>query len=259
MTRHSALTNPTDLHYAKVRSFSGNPANVSPEFADQLIIASDTNKIYRATDTAQGALVELEAGGGGGIIGFFPPSDRPEKEGLFYFDQSQNQLYIAVANYVGDRWWKPVDGVAGLAGFTATCSMVEASEDEFISPSAFFTLFFSELSPSEIEAAPFNFARTFTTDIQPLDTFDLGYWLNALGTGCYTFGYTADNPNNKITTTEFINIGSAVPSGLDLRTTPQPLTANNLPIRSNYLYYTGQKVEGALEMQCTLIVVPIGG
>ncbi|OYQ67577.1 hypothetical protein B9G53_01085 [Pseudanabaena sp. SR411] len=259
MTRHSTLTNPNDLHYAKVRSFSGDPANVSPEFPDQLIIASDTNKIYRATDTAQGAIVELEAGGGGGVVSFFPPESRPQKEGLFYFDQSQNQMYIAVANYVGDLWWKPANGVEGLAGFSATCSMLEDSGDEFISPSAFFTLFFSALSPSEIESAAYDFTRTFETDIQPLDTFDLGYWLNALGTGCYTFGYTADNPNEKITTTGLIDIGSGVPSGLELRTSPQVLTANNLPISNNYIYYTGQKVEGALEMQCTLFVVEVGG
>jgi hypothetical protein len=258
MTKHSTLINPSDLHYAKVRAIQGDPAIVYPDFEDQLIIATDSNRIYRASGTDQGAIVELEAGGdGGGKISFFPPESRPEKEGLFYFDQTQNQLYIAVANYVGDKWWKPSNGVEGLTGFSATCSMEENSGDEDISSSAFFTLFFSTLSPSEIESSAYDFTRTFATDIQPLATFDLGYWLNALGTGCYTFGYTANNPSEKLTYTSFGAIGGML-SGLELRTSSQPITANGLTISKSYLYFSGLKVEGTLEMQCTLSAYTIG-
>jgi hypothetical protein len=64
--RHSALTNPSDLHYAKIRSFTGSPASIAPDFVEQILAATDTNKIYRATGTAAGAMVELAPQGSGG-------------------------------------------------------------------------------------------------------------------------------------------------------------------------------------------------
>ncbi|WP_156341448.1 hypothetical protein, partial [Pseudanabaena sp. 'Roaring Creek'] len=69
MTRHSTLTNPNDLHYAKIRCFSGDPASITPEFIDQILTATDTNKVYRATGAQAGNLVELlpnNGGNGGG-------------------------------------------------------------------------------------------------------------------------------------------------------------------------------------------------
>jgi len=252
MTKHSTLANADDLHYAKVRSFEGDPANILPEFIDQIIIATDTNRIYRATGTIQGAIVALEAGGGEGVVSFFPPETRPDKEGRFYFDQSQNQLYIAVANPEGDRWWKPSDGIDRVAGFSATCFMQDISQNAAISSSLFFTLFFSALSPSQIESSAYDFTRTIATSIQPLDTFDLKYWLDTLGQGCYTFGYTADNPDNELILLSLTT--SNIPSGLELRDSSQPITALGVQIDSTYLYYSGLKVEGALEMIFSLSV-----
>lgn len=251
MAKHSTLTDPNDLHYAKVRSFEGDPANILPEFIDQIIVATDTNRIYRATGTTQGAIVALEAGGGEGVVSFFPPGTRPNKQGGFFFDQTQDQLYIAVSNYVHDLWWKPADGIARVAGFSAICSLSQNSNDSNISSSAFFTLFFSALSPSEIESEAYNFTRTFATNIQPTSTFDLGYWLNALGEGCYTFGYTASNPNGALILMA-LN-ASNIPSGLELRQSSEPITTNGVEISSKkYLYYSGAKVEGLLQMSCNL-------
>lgn len=59
--RHSDLINPTDLHFSKFKTFSGSPLAIAPDFADQILAATDTNKVYRATGTAQGAVVELLA------------------------------------------------------------------------------------------------------------------------------------------------------------------------------------------------------
>lgn len=59
MTRHSTLTNPNDLHYSKIRTFTGNPSAITPDFADQLLTATDTNKVYRATGASTGDLIEL--------------------------------------------------------------------------------------------------------------------------------------------------------------------------------------------------------
>ena len=61
MTKHSTLTNANDLHYAKFRSFTGSPNAIAPDFVDQILTATDTNKIYRATGTSIGALIEMSA------------------------------------------------------------------------------------------------------------------------------------------------------------------------------------------------------
>lgn len=70
--RHSDLTSPADLHFSKLRTFTGSPSAVAPDFAAQILAATDTNKIYRATGTAQGNLIELapqEQNGGTGGTG----------------------------------------------------------------------------------------------------------------------------------------------------------------------------------------------
>lgn len=56
--KHSNLNTADKLHYAKVRTFTGDPALVSPDFADQILVATDTNKIYRATGTTTGQLTQ---------------------------------------------------------------------------------------------------------------------------------------------------------------------------------------------------------
>lgn len=109
--RHSELT--TDLHYARLRTFTGNPATITPDFADQILTATDTNKVYRATGTNQGALVELS-----------PPPVLPEQRVLFdesFPDpQSQTQLLVRVdqnriyrANGILPTDWLEIVGADG--------------------------------------------------------------------------------------------------------------------------------------------------
>jgi hypothetical protein len=55
--RHSELKN--DLHFSRIKVFSGDPFNVIPDFVDQILTSSATNRVYRATGTTAGQLVEL--------------------------------------------------------------------------------------------------------------------------------------------------------------------------------------------------------
>jgi hypothetical protein len=68
--RHSDLIDPADLHFSKFKTFAGLTSAVTPDFADQIFAATDTNKIYRSTGTALGNLIELapqeQNGGTGG-------------------------------------------------------------------------------------------------------------------------------------------------------------------------------------------------
>jgi len=109
--RHSDLKN--DLHYAKLKTFTGNPATITPDFFDQILTATDTNKVYRATGTNQGQLVELS-----------PPPVLPEQRVLFdqtFPDpQSQTQLLVRVdqnriyrANGILPTDWLEIVGADG--------------------------------------------------------------------------------------------------------------------------------------------------
>ncbi len=112
--RHSDLKN--DLHYAKLKTFTGNPATITPDFFDQILTATDTNKVYRATGTNQGQLVELS-----------PPPVLPEQRVLFDATfpnpQSQTQLLVRVdqnriyrANGILPTDWLEIVGADGGGG-----------------------------------------------------------------------------------------------------------------------------------------------
>lgn len=58
MTKHSTLTNPDDLHYAKIRSFTGDPSVVTPDFIGQILIRVDTNETFYSTGITQGQLTK---------------------------------------------------------------------------------------------------------------------------------------------------------------------------------------------------------
>ncbi|WP_055077178.1 hypothetical protein [Pseudanabaena sp. 'Roaring Creek'] len=121
MTRHSTLTNPNDLHYAKIRCFSGSPDLITPDFIDQLLTAIDTNKIYQATGAQAGNLVELlpNNGGNGGGNGV----DRvkfnvgiaiaPDAIDQLLIDTYSNRIYRATGLGEGD-WLELVGGDNGL-------------------------------------------------------------------------------------------------------------------------------------------------
>ena len=119
--RHSELTN--DLHYARLRTFTGNPASITPDFFDQILTATDTNKVYRATGTNQGQLVELS-----------PPPVLPEQRVLFdqtFPDpQSQTQLLVRVdqnriyrANGILPTDWLEIVGADGSGGGSSAISV----------------------------------------------------------------------------------------------------------------------------------------
>lgn len=114
MTRHSDLTSPDDLHYAKVRTFTGNPSIVLPDFLDELLVANDTNKTYRAVGTTIGSLVELSPQDNQGnqsgsliVTGLYSPSYQPTSVGELYFEILRKRLWISVrANSLSG--WVPV-------------------------------------------------------------------------------------------------------------------------------------------------------
>jgi hypothetical protein len=117
MTKHSTLTSPDDLHYAKIRTFSGNVANFVPDFIDQLIAATDTNRVYRATGTAAGNLVELlpsvDGGGGSSKVRFFNGiAIAPDNLEQLLIDTSTNRVYRAIGLDVGD-WLELIGGSDG--------------------------------------------------------------------------------------------------------------------------------------------------
>lgn len=98
--RHADILNPIDLHYSKIRTFTGSPSFVAPHFVDQILTALDTNKIYRATGTLAGQLIELApagSGGGGGsaIAVSSRPYPSPTTQGSLLFDPSIPAAYIA--------------------------------------------------------------------------------------------------------------------------------------------------------------------
>ncbi len=114
MTRHSTLTNPNDLHYAKIRTFSGNVANFAPDFIDQLVTATDTNRVYRATGTDAGNLVELlpsvDGDGGSSKVRFFSGiAIAPDNLEQLLIDISTNRVYRAIGLDVGD-WLELIGG-----------------------------------------------------------------------------------------------------------------------------------------------------
>lgn len=121
--RHSELT--TDLHYARLRTFTGNPASVTPDFFDQILTDADTNKVYRATGTNQGQLVELS-----------PPPVLPEQRVIFdeTFPEptSQTQLLVRVdqnriyrANGILPTDWLEIVGAdgGGIGGGSSAISV----------------------------------------------------------------------------------------------------------------------------------------
>jgi len=110
MTRHSTLTNPNDLHYAKARAFTGDPTLVQPDFIDQILFSTDTNKSYRSTGISTGNLIELGSGGSAvaARYGNAPPFNyfSPLFAGELFFDSSSNIFFVAVFNQDNLLVWR---------------------------------------------------------------------------------------------------------------------------------------------------------
>lgn len=63
--KHSNLNTADKLHYAKVKTFTGEPSAVTPDFIDQLLVKTETKEQFIATGTNAGQLVKLSGDGGG--------------------------------------------------------------------------------------------------------------------------------------------------------------------------------------------------
>lgn len=240
MTRHSTLTNPNDLHYAKVRTFAGDPNLVSPDFADQLLIASDTKKIYTSTSTDQGAIVQLVASMGENLaasieLGSAPPIGRPTASGRLYLDVSSNSFYASVLNPLGVYWWRRIVDLHFF--FNATFSLTQGT----VSPSDLaFCWFYAPNSRAEIEAAPFDFNQQIDYLFPlPSSSKDFSNLIYSYGPGAYAIGYTQNNPTafeGKNITTEILATDGGYYNEMQVAISPYSLSANGLAISSTYLY-----------------------
>ncbi len=127
MTRHSTLNNADDLHYAKIRTFTGNPNAIAPNFIDQILTATDTNKVYRATGIIAGALVELIAndsvGGDSSVIFNNELAIAPQIASQILIDTSTNRIYRATGLDLGN--W--IELIGGSDGAPSTISISAGS------------------------------------------------------------------------------------------------------------------------------------
>lgn len=61
--KHSELNTADTLHYAKVRTFTGESSAVTPDFINQLLVKSETKEQFVSTGVNAGALVKLSSDG----------------------------------------------------------------------------------------------------------------------------------------------------------------------------------------------------
>lgn len=59
--KHSELNTGEALHFAKLRSFTGSPTQIRPDFINQLLARADTRQLYLAIGTGLGQIVEIVA------------------------------------------------------------------------------------------------------------------------------------------------------------------------------------------------------
>ena len=103
-TLHSALT-PAELHAPGVSGFTGAPASYVPTAAGLIVIATDTNLIYRTTGTSAGDVTQL--GGLATVLETFtgaPASFTPSAADIFAVktDVTPNRLYRTTGVSAGD-------------------------------------------------------------------------------------------------------------------------------------------------------------
>jgi hypothetical protein len=246
MTRHSTLNNASDLHYAKVRSFNGDPRNVKPDFIDQLIVSKDTNKAYRAFGVNEGNIVELVDGGGSfvEIRGDYPLAP-PSTAGLMFLLRWTSQLYISVDNGYGVIYWKPVQWTGDF--FSLKCQALY--DDPPYSEQATFSILYSPLSPEIINADDFDFSIIVQPNIQTsLTPLDLSFVLRGVGRGAYSVSYTVENPNNYFLLGSLTQSSSNLSSCFTLISSPNEITAFGQRLSNKYLFYSGDIALEPLEL-----------
>lgn len=194
--RHSALTNRDDLHYAKVRLFTGNPAVIAPDFIDQLLIASDTNKLYRATSTNAGGLTPLVAvpdgsgnGGSIAITGEGTPQTPPTAIGETYFDYSSGVFWCSVNQSGNPAWMSSVPPI--VVG--SVSESISELQSVFPDASGYFTVYHQTgilPVPQTIEINTFNQIGSASSGLEAL--------IAQHGQGAYAFGFELNDPNSEV-------------------------------------------------------------
>ncbi|PZU92581.1 MAG: hypothetical protein DCE90_18035 [Pseudanabaena sp.] len=59
--KHSELNTGEALHFAKLRTFTGLPSQIRPDFVNQLLARADTRQLYLAIGSGLGQIVEIVA------------------------------------------------------------------------------------------------------------------------------------------------------------------------------------------------------
>lgn len=256
MTRHSTLTNSDDLHYAKVRTFSGDPNLVTPDFIDQIIASSDLNKVYRAFGLNQGEIVELLSPANSNLVevGNEYPISPPLTAGLIFSAVWASQLYVSVENSFGLVYWKPFQWNNNF--FTLECLV--NYEDLPHSDQAVFSLLYSPMSTDAIESASFEFTEVVHIVGQATAPIDLSYVMRGIGRGAYAVGFTVENPNNFILYANLYDAASNLPSAFSFRNSPNNISAFGNSLNSKYLFYTGDIVTETLSLGAAIHKLDIG-
>jgi len=208
MTRHSTLTNATDLHYAKVRTFTGSPSLVTPDFVDQILIASDTNKIFRATSTATGDITETQstsANGNGLSINVFSgePNFPSAAIGEIYFDQSNRDFWVSINNAGEPLWILASKTVPTPEPMTSGSNLIYSFGEAGQYPEV-------DLDWQYIYCSTVIEDRNLQTNLDALSCIDVGKDLqtaiNTNGAGIYAFTYWVIDPNGVITSSDRIDV-----------------------------------------------------
>lgn len=133
--KHSEITNPNDLHFSRLKLFAGDGSVVAPDFVDQILASTSNNKLYRATGTGLGQMLEISGGagepsggtsGGSVTIGALPPT--VSAAGSLHYEPDHGMLYIASSN---GRWIGSVFNLNLVVNITDNTSSEQASNFGF--------------------------------------------------------------------------------------------------------------------------------
>lgn len=102
---HSVLTQ-AELHTPKVEGFTGAPASYTPSEAGLIVVATDTNFVYRTTGNTAGDVIQI-GGGATTVLETFtgdPASFSPSESDIFAVktDTTPNRLYRTTGTGAGN-------------------------------------------------------------------------------------------------------------------------------------------------------------
>jgi hypothetical protein len=239
------LTNADELHYAKVRTFTGSPALVTPDFVDQILIATDTNKIFRANSTATGSIVESLASASNtnnalALDVFTSSPDFPAAAiGQICFDQTNREFWVAVNN-AGEPLWastaKPILTPEPMTVTGANLIYSFGEADQYPEVDLDWQFIFCNTVIED---------RSQETDLDVLDCIEVGKDLqtaiNTHGPGVYAYSYWTIDPNGVLTSWDRIDVQiyfGGVPTNNvsgDLSSFAVPVGRNGISSQALYL------------------------